>query len=103
LSYAQTLVVNPENTIVVLISDLYEGGSSVEMLKVAHHLRRWGVLLIVLLALSDEGAPAYDRQNAAALAAMDIPVFACSPQHFPEVMAAAINRTYPEYGSTGTV
>jgi Mg-chelatase subunit ChlD len=103
LGYAQRLIVDPENTIVVLISDLYEGGSSVEMLKVAHHLRRWGVLLIVLLALSDEGAPAYDRQNAAALAAMDIPVFACSPQHFPEVMAAAINRTYPEYGSTGTV
>lgn len=92
LGYAQTLVQTPQDTILVLISDLYEGGSSAEMLKKAQALRATGVTLIVLLALNDEGAPAYDRTNAAALAALDVPVFACTPQQFPELMAAAIAR-----------
>jgi len=42
------------------------------------------------LALSDDGAPAFDRTNAEALSAMGIPVFACTPDRFPELMAAAI-------------
>lgn len=92
LGFAQTLVQTPQDTIVVLISDLYEGGPSAEMLKKAQNLRAAGVTLIALLALSDAGAPAYDRQNAAALAALEVPVFACTPQQFPELMAAAIAR-----------
>ncbi|MDW8230857.1 MAG: VWA domain-containing protein, partial [Saprospiraceae bacterium] len=92
LGYAQTLVQTPQDTILVLISDLYEGGSSAEMLKKAQALRAAGVTLIALLALNDEGAPAYDRNNAAALAALDTPVFACTPQQFPELMAAAMTR-----------
>src|SRR5690606_18575764 len=51
-----------------------------------------GVQVIALLALSDEGAPAYDRENAAALAAMGVPAFACTPDAFPDLMAAAIER-----------
>ena len=46
----------------------------------------------MLLALSDEGAPAYDHDNAAALAALGVPAFACTPDAFPELMAAAIER-----------
>ncbi|MDX6410367.1 MAG: hypothetical protein QOE13_3438, partial [Gaiellaceae bacterium] len=38
------------------------------------------------------GAPAYDHDNAAALAALGIPAFACTPDLFPELMAAAIER-----------
>lgn len=48
--------------------------------------------VVVLLALSDEGAPAYDHDNAAALAAMGVPAFACTPDAFPGLMAAAIER-----------
>ncbi|NED03830.1 VWA domain-containing protein, partial [Streptomyces sp. SID6648] len=51
-----------------------------------------GVEFVALLALSDEGTPAYDREHAAALAALGVPAFACTPGHFPEVMAAAIER-----------
>ena len=46
----------------------------------------------MLLALSDEGAPAYDHENAAALAALGVPAFACTPDAFPDLMAAAIQR-----------
>ena len=51
-----------------------------------------GVTVVVLLALSDEGAPAYDHDNAAALAALGVPAFACTPDVFPDLMAAAIQR-----------
>jgi hypothetical protein len=47
---------------------------------------------VALLALSDEGAPAYDREHAAALAALGAPAFACTPELFPEVMAAALEK-----------
>ena len=40
----------------------------------------------------DDGAPAYDADNAAALAALGIPAFACTPDHFADLMAAAIER-----------
>src|SRR5260370_30785050 len=49
-----------------------------------------GVRLIVLLALSDDGAPSYDHDNAAAFAALGCAVFACTPEQFPPMMAAAI-------------
>ena len=92
LGYAETLVRAPQDTILVLISDLFEGGDRDEMFKIAAALRRSGVVMVVLLALSDEGAPAYDHDNAAVLGALDIPTFACTPGLFPGLMAAAIQQ-----------
>jgi len=92
LGYAETLVQAPQDTILVLISDLFEGGHRAEMLKKAANLRQSGLTMVALLALNDEGAPSYDHENAAALAALDIPAFACTPDLFPELMAAAINK-----------
>lgn len=92
IAYCQGLVTRPNDTIMVLISDLYEGGIRDEMLRRVATLTAAGVQVVVLLALSDEGAPAYDHDNAAALAAMGVPAFACTPDAFPELMAAAIER-----------
>ncbi len=91
MSYCQGLVRRPQETILVLISDLYEGGSREDMLKRAAALAGSGVQLIALLALSDDGAPSYDHSIAAALAALGAPSFACTPDLFPDLMAAAIN------------
>ena len=92
LSYCQSLVRRPQETILVLISDLYEGGNRDEMLRRAAALVGSGIQMIVLLALSDNGAPSYDHGVASALAAMGAPAFACTPDVFPDLMAAAINR-----------
>jgi Mg-chelatase subunit ChlD len=92
LAYCQSLVRVPQETILVLISDLYEGGNAPEMLKRAAALQAIGVQVIVLLALNDEGAPMYDHRHAAQLAAMGMPVFACTPDLFPDLMAVALNR-----------
>jgi len=92
LGYVQQQIRTPNDTILVLISDLYEGGNEREMLKKCAYLKTSGVQFIVLLALSDEGRPMYDRSVAAKLAAMDIPSFACTPDKFPDLMAAAIQK-----------
>lgn len=92
LAYCQSRITRPADTVVVLISDLYEGGIRDEMLGRVAAMKASGVQFVALLALSDEGAPSYDREHAAALAALGAPAFACTPDLFPEVMAAAIER-----------
>ncbi|MFF4469283.1 VWA domain-containing protein [Streptomyces sp. NPDC001599] len=90
LAYCQSRIARPADTVVVLISDLYEGGIRDEMLKRVAAMQAAGVRFVTLLALSDEGTPTYDRDHAAGLAALGAPAFACTPDLFPEVMAAAI-------------
>jgi hypothetical protein len=92
LVYCQTLVQNPQDTILILISDLFEGGNREEMLQRVAALSTSGVQMIALLALSDRGAPAFDHNIAASLASFGIPAFACTPDRFPDLMAAAIER-----------
>jgi hypothetical protein len=92
VGYCQGLIREPRNTILVLISDLYEGGVEAQLLRRANELVDSGVQFITLLALSDEGAPAYDQGLAAKLAALGVPSFACTPDAFPGLMAAAIRR-----------
>jgi Mg-chelatase subunit ChlD len=92
LRYCQGLVHQPRNTVLILISDLMEGGPREPMLRRAAELTGSGVTMAALLALADDGAPAYDHANAASLAALGVPVFACTPGAFPELLAAAIGR-----------
>jgi Mg-chelatase subunit ChlD len=92
VSYAQTLVTRPADTIMVLVSDLYEGGNEGELLRRLAALVGSGVRLVVLLALSDDGAPSYDHQLAAACAGLGVPAFACTPDLFPELLASVIRR-----------
>lgn len=92
LAYCQGLVRRPHDTILVLVSDLYEGGNREEMLKRVSWLVGSGVAVIALLALNDDGAPSYDHSVASSLANLEVPAFACTPDLFPELMAAAISR-----------
>ena len=92
LAYCQGLVRQPQETILVLISDLYEGGDAREMLKRMGTLVASGLQVVALLALNDDGAPMFHKHHAAAFAALGIPAFACTPELFPELMAAAIQR-----------
>ncbi|MEN9501787.1 MAG: hypothetical protein RI964_1072 [Pseudomonadota bacterium] len=90
IGYCQSLISRPDDTVFILISDLYEGGNAQEMLKRAAALVASGVQVISLLALSDEGAPFYDHDMAAKFATLGIPTFACTPDQFPDLMANAL-------------
>ena len=92
LDYTQSLIQRPQDTLLVLISDLYEGVDEREMVQRISRLHNDGVQLIPLLALNDDGAPRYNKSVAAYLAQLDIPAFACTPELFPDLMATAIQR-----------
>ena len=92
LAYCQGLINQPAKTNLILISDLYEGGNAKELLARAAELVSSGVNLIVLLALSDDGRPAYDQAHAQAFATLGCPVFACTPDQFPDLMATALAK-----------
>ncbi len=92
LTYCQQIITKPLDTVLVLITDLYEGGDEAMMRKRAIELTTAGVQVIVLLALNDEGAPMYDHGNAQFFSNLGIPVFACTPDKFPDLMAAALSK-----------
>lgn len=92
VGYCQSLVRSPQDTIFVLISDLFEGGVETEFMKRAASMVASGVQFVALLALSNEGAPSYNAELAGQLAGIGVPAFACTPDKFPELMAAAIER-----------
>ena len=101
VGYCASRITRPEDTILVLISDLYEGGVTEGLLGHAQRLVAAGVQFVALLALSDSGAPAYDRALAARLAALGVPAFACTPDLFPDMMAAAIRKADLEAWAAG--
>jgi Mg-chelatase subunit ChlD len=92
LAYCQQIITRPAQTILVLITDLYEGGNTHEMLRRSAEIAASGAQMVCLLALSDKGAPSFDQRNAAALAGMGVPSFACTPDLFPDLMAATIQK-----------
>jgi Mg-chelatase subunit ChlD len=92
LTYCQQIITKPLDTVLILITDLYEGGDEKGMRKRATELAAAGVQVIVLLALNDDGAPSYDHGNAQFFSNLGIPVFACSPDKFPDLMAAALSK-----------
>jgi Mg-chelatase subunit ChlD len=90
VAYSEGLITRPRDSVFVLISDLYEGGDRDQLLARIGAMTAAGVQVIALLALSDDGAPAYDAENAAALAQLGVPAFACTPDAFPDLLAVAL-------------
>ncbi len=90
LGYCTRLITRPTDTVLVLISDLFEGGNAELMRARVARLVRSGVTVLCLLALSDEGAPVHDQTAAADLAALGATVMACTPDQFPAVLADAL-------------
>ena len=87
LGYCRSLVTRPQDTVLILVSDLFEGGSAGVMRARVAELVRDGVTVLVLLALSDDGVPAHDHHEAEALAALGATVTSCTPDEFPDVLA----------------
>jgi Mg-chelatase subunit ChlD len=92
VAYCQQLITRPMQTVFLLITDLYEGGNAEEMLARVRTMKESGVTVVCLLALNDQGAPMFDARNAGTLAALGIPTFACTPDAFPEMIAAALAK-----------
>ena len=73
--------------------DLFEGGDVDVMRARVDQLVRAGVTVVVLLALSDEGAPIANHNEAAVLAGLGAYVTACTPNEFPELLTSVLDGT----------
>jgi Mg-chelatase subunit ChlD len=92
VAYCEQRIERPSKAHLVLITDLYEGGSDDSLVERLGRLSLMGVNVIVLLALTDTGHPSYNPALSARVAALGIPVFACTPDQFPDLMATALRR-----------
>ena len=92
VAYCEDRIERPGKAHLILITDLYEGGDAEALIDRLAGLVVSGVNVIVLLALSDTGRPSYDPHLSARVASLGIPVFACTPDQFPDLMATALRR-----------
>lgn len=92
VGYCEKLIDRPAKSHLVLITDLYENGVRSGLLERLARIKASGVNVIVLLALTDKGRPAYDADLGGEVAGLGIPVFACTPDQFPGLMATALKR-----------
>ncbi|MEM7058506.1 MAG: VWA domain-containing protein [Pseudomonadota bacterium] len=92
VAYCEDKIEKPTKSHLILITDLYEGGNAQQLLARIGRLVGMGVNVVVLLALTDTGRPSYDPGLAAKVADMGVPVFACTPDQFPDLMACALRR-----------
>ncbi|GAB4196288.1 MAG: VWA domain-containing protein [Roseiflexaceae bacterium] len=90
LAYCETLIENPHRTIVLLVSDFYEGGQPARLVAGVRRLREAGVRLLGLAALDPEANPSYDRQMAARLVAAGAEIAALTPLQLAEWLVRVI-------------
>ncbi|WP_432730100.1 VWA domain-containing protein [Variovorax sp. W6] len=79
VAYAQSLVANPSKSIVVLVSDFYEGGSEYELVRRVKALVESGAKVLGLAALDSNAEPNYDREMAARLVREGAQIGAMTP------------------------
>lgn len=88
--YAEGLIENPRRTIVVLITDFYEGAPVNLLFAACKRLIEQGTLLLGLAALDSEAKPNYDHATAAQLAAMGAHVGAMTPGELAQWVAEKV-------------
>ena len=86
LRYCESLIEDPHRTMVVLVSDLCEGGSLSGLLSVSRGIMESGARLICLTALDMEANPVYDRRTAEQLAELGAFVGAMTPEALGDFM-----------------
>jgi Mg-chelatase subunit ChlD len=92
LTYAASLVHTPRRTIVVLITDFYEGAPAKRLLSVTKQLVESGVTLLGLAALDERAEPNYDRDMARRMVALGAHVAAMTPGELAEWVSEKVLR-----------
>ncbi|HEX9369548.1 MAG TPA: VWA domain-containing protein [Roseiflexaceae bacterium] len=91
LCYCETRVQNPQRTVVVLVTDFYEGGPATALLASIKRLREAGARVLGLAALDERAEPAYDRQMAERCVAAGAEVAALTPSRLAEWLAKVLS------------
>jgi hypothetical protein len=96
VTYCNEQIARPEKTIFVLITDLHEGGSAEVMLSELRKMVDSKVHVLCLLALDDSGQPAFNKELAARVRGLDIPVLAATPHKLVEMVGNIIRGLPPD-------
>jgi hypothetical protein len=99
--YGASLVGQPDKTLVLLITDLYEGGNAADLLAQLGALRESRAHVLCVLALNDSGTASFDRDMARKVASLDIPTFASTPNRLVDAVERALRGQAPGDGSDG--
>jgi Mg-chelatase subunit ChlD len=91
LGYCESLVQSPTRTIVVLVTDFFEGGPPAVLPAVIKRLREAGARVLGLAALDAEADPTYDRQMAERCVAAGAEVAALTPRRLAEWLARVLS------------
>jgi hypothetical protein len=87
VGYAQKLVTDPRKTIVVVVSDFYEGGPPQTLYTRVRDLVESGAKVLGLATLGADGTPEYDKEVAKHLVGLGMPVAAMTPLKLAEWVA----------------
>ncbi|MGL5082898.1 MAG: DUF5682 family protein [Microcoleaceae cyanobacterium] len=90
LAYADQLIDNPRRTIIVLITDFFEGAPVNRLLSVTQQLVESGVNLLGLAALDGQANPCYDLEIASQMVALGAQVGAMTPGELAEWVAQKV-------------
>lgn len=90
LDYGQTKITNPQKTIVVLVSDLYDGYDYRQMYQRVFDIIEMGAKLFVLPALDFEAHGSYDRNAAQKMADLGADVAAITPKELAKWIAKIV-------------
>jgi Mg-chelatase subunit ChlD len=90
LGYCAQLVREPARTIVVLITDFYEGGSEADLVRQVRVLADAGVRMIGLGALGYDARPAYNKTTAGKCRKVGMDILVCTPEKLAECMGQII-------------
>lgn len=92
VNYCSKLVENPDKTIMILITDLFEGGSEHRLLNSIGSLVESGVKFITLTALDYDSKPYYDKMLAKRVSALGANVASMTPENLAEYVGDIINK-----------
>lgn len=90
LMYSHSLVREPGRTIVVLITDFYEGRPVGDLVRQTRQMAESGIRMIGLGALGYDARPQYNRQTAKQLRKVGMDILVCTPEKLAECMAEII-------------
>jgi Mg-chelatase subunit ChlD len=90
LHYATQLTREPARTIVVLITDFYEGRPEEDLIRQTRMMYESGIRMIGLGALGYNARPQYNKSTARKLRKSGMDILVCTPEKLADCMAAII-------------
>jgi Mg-chelatase subunit ChlD len=90
LQYASQLVREPARSIVVCITDFYEGRAEKELVSQVKEMAQSGIRMIGLGALGYDARPEYNKTTASKCRKVGMDILSCTPEKLADAMAHII-------------